>query len=358
MKRQYLAQAKQRFEELNFVRPELISGCSDETISELESALGLSLPAALREYLSWLGQLKLEWLYFYHYIKHHNSVRKTALSILKSCKNPAAQLPDDAIFLLEHHGYQFLYLRASEGHDPPVYFGSDCDDGNDDMEEGGIKQRYAKFSEYVISLMEYYAKNAEHISKFDDLMMPDDKVKKVTLSKRALEWSEDASIRKAFREGRLPERLFDFKNLTHLYASFVKLQKISPRLGNLTQLTDLRLNQNQLTDLPQEIGQLIALENLNIGSNHLSTLNPELANLTKLKRLSFDNNQIRQLPTNVIGSLVNLESLYLPNNLISEMPPEIQNLKNLREITLSQNPLSSEAINNLQHWLPNTKIKF
>jgi hypothetical protein len=52
-------------------------------------------------------------------------------------------IPDDAIAILAHQGYEYHFIRAAEGEDPPVHMA---------REDTGISLRYESVSKWVVGL--------------------------------------------------------------------------------------------------------------------------------------------------------------------------------------------------------------
>jgi SMI1 / KNR4 family (SUKH-1) len=98
------------------------TGYSPEEGDRIESALGLRLPAALRQYLLTFGKASGdlfegedlpgidEWLEF----------RMNAEELMRET-DPSLALPDGAIVFLFHQGYVFQFVRAGDGDDPKVW---------------------------------------------------------------------------------------------------------------------------------------------------------------------------------------------------------------------------------------------
>ena len=132
-------------------------------------------------------------------------------------------------------------------------------------------------------------------------------------------------------------------NLTHLTSLNLEkneLTNLPPEIGNLTHLTSLNLEKNKLRNLPSEIGNLTHLTSLNLEKNELTNLPPEIGNLTHLTSLSLWNNQLKNLPSE-IAKLTSLNILSLWNNQLTNLPAEIGNLTNLTTLVLSSNQLTN-----------------
>jgi len=100
----------------NLLRP-----CSKEEIKEIALSCNYPLPASYLEFLRNMGRGAGEFLKgsscFYPEILE---LRNWAEELL--VENSFTPLPDDAFVVWMHQGYQFLFFRAKEGEDPPLYF--------------------------------------------------------------------------------------------------------------------------------------------------------------------------------------------------------------------------------------------
>ncbi|NEP34707.1 COR domain-containing protein, partial [Moorena sp. SIO3B2] len=148
----------------------------------------------------------------------------------------------------------------------------------------------------------------------------------------------------------LPESIGNLSNLTHLYLSFNQLINLPESLGNLSNLTDLNLETNQLTNLPESLGNLSNLTRLELWNNQLITLPESLGNLSNLIRLELWNNQLTTLPES-LGNLSNLIRLHLSGNQLTTLPESLGNLSNLTRLHLWNNQLTTlpESFGNLSN---------
>ncbi|MEQ9668818.1 SMI1/KNR4 family protein [Coleofasciculus sp. G2-EDA-02] len=118
----YLDNLKSRLYALRTVDNEQFRPCTEEEVLALEQQLKVSLPAAYREFLLWMGHSTGElfagsqWNY-----KKIIRLQTGAKEILERNSFPEP-LPDDAFIFWMHQGYQFMFFRLSEGDDPPVYY--------------------------------------------------------------------------------------------------------------------------------------------------------------------------------------------------------------------------------------------
>ena len=155
----------------------------------------------------------------------------------------------------------------------------------------------------------------------------------------------------------LPKELFQLNNLQHLALNFCQIDSLPIEIGNLQNLIYLDLYYNKLTTLPPEIGNLQNLTYLAIYENKLTTLPPEIGNLQNLTELNLSSNELSSLPYEIVN-LQNLTYLNLEGNQLTILSPEIGNLQNLTIIELTRNPITSEHIEEIKAWLPNSNVVF
>lgn len=139
----YLDEIKQKVADAE--PPIRVVGCSEGEIEALEAQLGLTLPAAYREFLCWMGReggpILRDLSCFYEYLPGIQIRARAKLEFVERMqrrqytahlrKSPEREpeeeylptsFPDDGFAFTMRHGHQFAYLRVSEGDDPPVYF--------------------------------------------------------------------------------------------------------------------------------------------------------------------------------------------------------------------------------------------
>lgn len=148
----YLDRVKFRLSELGTVRPEEILPCTRQEVTLLANELGIMLPAAYVEFLLWAGhgagRLMLGSDCFYGHLSY---LKAGALRILREDGFPG-KLPDDAFVFCMHQGYQFSFLRVSEGEDPPVYYYLE------DSEQADFKRVFDHFSDSLMAAVESTAR--------------------------------------------------------------------------------------------------------------------------------------------------------------------------------------------------------
>ena len=121
-----------------------LRGCSDTEIEEVEADVGRSLPLAYREFLAKMGRGAGK---FY---VGTDIFYPRVLGLTEAAHELVAEdeadlfLPEEAIAIIMHQGYQFMFVRADEGDDPPVYYY---------MELGGeFVQKAHQLSQFLIDV--------------------------------------------------------------------------------------------------------------------------------------------------------------------------------------------------------------
>lgn len=105
-----------------WAKPSDIQGCTEEEIQNVIACQGVPLPPAYRLFLHRMGRGAGALMggsdVFYSWPL---GMREGALELLAEYGHPFS-LPDDALVFWMHQGYQFMFMRASEGDNPPVYY--------------------------------------------------------------------------------------------------------------------------------------------------------------------------------------------------------------------------------------------
>lgn len=136
-----------------------IVGCDENEIKELESAVGLKLPTAYKEFLRWagnsLGDFEEGSEFFYD--QDLVDLQRMAKDLLVDNNTPF-ELPDDAFVFWGHQGYQFTFFRTSEGDNPPVHYYIEAGQG----EKEEIKWNYKpRFTDFLITEMRDQARHKQ-----------------------------------------------------------------------------------------------------------------------------------------------------------------------------------------------------
>ncbi len=149
----YLQTIREKFMSLNYP----ITPCTADDIMELEGRVGFSLPAAYKEFLTWMGRRSGGFMigtdFGYTELLGAN---EAAIELLNESQSMET-LPEDAIIILFHQGYTFDFIRATEGDDPPVYSYSET------KNEDRFVKLSSHYSEYLLDLME---KHLEYVGKY------------------------------------------------------------------------------------------------------------------------------------------------------------------------------------------------
>jgi internalin A len=153
----------------------------------------------------------------------------------------------------------------------------------------------------------------------------------------------------------LPESISQLQNLKYLDLSYNQLNTLPESISQLQNLTDLDLGLNQLDLVPESIAKLQNLTYLDLRDNQLSTLPESISQLQNLTSLNLIGNQLNTIPES-ISQLRNLKDLYLGRNQLSRVPESISQLQNLTTLDLGDNQLSTlpDSITHLQ----NLKVLF
>ena len=125
-----------------------------------------------------------------------------------------------------------------------------------------------------------------------------------------------------FEGTEFPERVFQYKDLTHLWLS----SKRGKNTIGVTQLSDA-------------IGELNQLKNLSLKNTNIQYLPSSLFKLPNLVELSLKSNALLKIPDNI--DLPKLRSVYLSDNQLTTLPESLALQPNLYGIDLQNNPWQS-----------------
>lgn len=157
----YLDQFQRRLIQLGFVSASELKPCDESEVAALEAQLGLRFPAAYREYLLLMGHGAGMFLAgsncFYEDVVQ---IQQWGRELLED-NGVEQRLPDDALVVWMHQGYQFAWLRSSEGEDPPVYYYHEAK-----PETFSLPQDAASFSGF---LLQYLENDAEILRQIEDI---------------------------------------------------------------------------------------------------------------------------------------------------------------------------------------------
>jgi SMI1 / KNR4 family (SUKH-1) len=120
---------------------EQVVGCSESEIKSLEMKLAFRLPDAYREFLAVMGKRAGGFCRGSDMLYHAFWEAQNAMASYLEESDKPLSLPEKAIVIQSHQGYQFFILSASEGANPPVrVFGDGVD---------GLQQFSTTFTEWL-----------------------------------------------------------------------------------------------------------------------------------------------------------------------------------------------------------------
>jgi len=134
--------------------------CTDIEIGDIERAQGAPLPAAYRAFLKLMGRGAGELFEgsdcFYPEVLDAKLFAKALLVE----DGGGHKLPQDAIVILVHQGYQFYYCEASQGENPPVLHY---------LEGSGVRQSDTSFMKFLETSGADYERPNEELLEDDDV---------------------------------------------------------------------------------------------------------------------------------------------------------------------------------------------
>jgi internalin A len=130
--------------------------------------------------------------------------------------------------------------------------------------------------------------------------------------------------------GKLPEFLFELKNLQELDLDKNILHTIPNNLADLDKLTELHLANNKLSKFPSQLLKLTKLSFIDLSYNSIKKIPTTVKKLQNLTTLNFAGNPIETLPASLL-KLPNLTTLDVDNTLLN-VPPEILKTKDSKTI--------------------------
>jgi hypothetical protein len=133
-------------------RSDEIRPCSEEEVTALEVSLGVEMPNAYRDFLLTMGRGAGDlFIGSDVYYDRLFELREWAQDLLD--ENEATDtIPLDAFVFLMHQGYQFMFLRKSEGEDPPVWAYNEADTTS------AFRIVATKFTEFLRNAIEGHAR--------------------------------------------------------------------------------------------------------------------------------------------------------------------------------------------------------
>lgn len=118
----FLSNAQKRLYEWGIVNANEIKPCSVEEVRLLQKIVNINLPEAYQEFLLLMGHgagCLFEGSHIFY--KDIIQIQKWAVDLLAENHFPVT-LPNDAIVIMMHQGYQFMFLCSSHGNNPPIYY--------------------------------------------------------------------------------------------------------------------------------------------------------------------------------------------------------------------------------------------
>lgn len=121
-----------------------ICGCSAKEIEDVESDVGQTLSLAYREFLAKMGCGAGNFFVGTDFLYPSVLGNTEAAHELVAEDKASLVLTEKAIAFAMHQGYQFMFIRADEGEDPPVYYY---------MEQSGeFVKKAEKFTQFLIDV--------------------------------------------------------------------------------------------------------------------------------------------------------------------------------------------------------------
>lgn len=145
----YLDQFRQRLIKLGHLSLSDLRPCTIAEVEAAEARLQLHFPGSYREFLLLMGHGAGQFLAgsdcFYDNLFDIQTWARETLAD----NGVERELPTDAFVFFMHQGYQFLFLRTTEGDDPPAYY------YNEGLPETALlPRRYEHFSDFLIGELE------------------------------------------------------------------------------------------------------------------------------------------------------------------------------------------------------------
>lgn len=118
---QVLAQCRDDLTALGFAKPRQIIGCTTEEIAAIERTVSAPLPYAYVAFLKMMGKKAGNlWVGSNVFYPEPLTLNEDALALLRENGDESFWQQGNIAFHM-HQGYQFLFVKAGEGDDPPVY---------------------------------------------------------------------------------------------------------------------------------------------------------------------------------------------------------------------------------------------
>jgi hypothetical protein len=119
----YLTRAKQKFKQFCQEHPGyVLEPCSQAEIKKYEEMLDCKFPNAYKEFLEWMGKDTGGFMCYYFFrLSGLPRNKEDALELMHEDEYKE-EFPEDAIvFAWGSDAFDFFFIRASEGDDPPIH---------------------------------------------------------------------------------------------------------------------------------------------------------------------------------------------------------------------------------------------
>ena len=118
----YLDAAKLSFERIVALTAATVRPCSEEDVQQLETRLGQPLPAAYREFLTWMGRGSGDfWVGRAAVYAELDDINQWARALV-NLSGTGLALPANAFVFFWDFGQSFYFFNLSSGDDPAIYF--------------------------------------------------------------------------------------------------------------------------------------------------------------------------------------------------------------------------------------------
>jgi len=170
----YLDEVKALFAEINAQAhlTDWVIPCTENEVSALEQKLGLVLPQTYIEFLLWMGHGAGSFLQgesvFYQDLPLDEEARQLLVE-----DGIAIPLPEDAFVFYMHQGYQFMFMRLTEGPNPPVYYYGEEQAAylSEEQRERTFTLLYESFSAFLVATIEEHGSLRKERARLQSLRM-------------------------------------------------------------------------------------------------------------------------------------------------------------------------------------------
>lgn len=165
-------------------------------------------------------------------------------------------------------------------------------------------------------------------------------------------FAQQGKVYKSLKEVRRPDSVY------HLQLHYKRLKKIPEKVFEMRNLRILDLGRNFIDSIPPEIATLTNLEVLDLRRNKIRVVPPEVGRLTSLRQLNLSRNPILDLPDEMSG-LTNLEELIIWCTGVVSFPPSFIALDNsLKLIDMRVCPMKWDDQQAIEQLLPSPRKRW